>query len=101
MSALFDAGSYANVRKPLLEAESLPPACYADPAFYAREREHIFRCSWIMVGRTDQIPRRGDYFTAEFAGIRLFVIRDLEGMPRAYANTCRHRGAALLEGLGN
>ncbi len=42
MSALFDASTYTRVRKPLLEAEGLPPACYVDPAFYAREREGIF-----------------------------------------------------------
>jgi len=101
MSSLFDSTTYASVRKPLLEAEGLPPACYVDPAFYAREQERIFQRSWIMVGRTDQIPKRGDYFTAEFAGVKLFVVRDLEGAPRAYANTCRHRGAALLAGRGN
>jgi len=101
MNPLFDSNTYANVRKPLLEAEGLPPSCYTDPAFYAREQSRIFQSSWIMVGRVDQIPKRGDYFTAEFAGVKLFVVRDLEGAPRAYANTCRHRGAALLSDRGN
>jgi len=101
MPSLFDPSSYADVRKPLLEAQGLPPACYTDAAFYAREQARVFQCSWIMVGRLDQIPKRGDYFTAEFAGVKLFIIRDLENQPRAYANTCRHRGAALISGRGN
>ena len=39
---IFDPARYAGVRKPLLEAETLPPECYTDEAFYRREVETIF-----------------------------------------------------------
>ena len=39
---LFDPAIYAGVRKPLLEARTLPPECYTDPEFFAREIERIF-----------------------------------------------------------
>lgn len=98
---LFDPQLYAGVRQPLLEAQGLPPACYSDPAFYAREKQALFTEGWILIGRVDRIPKKGDYVTVEFADIQLIVVRDLQGTPRAYANTCRHRGAQLLAGEGN
>lgn len=98
---LFDPASYEGVRKPLLDAQGLPPACYYDPGFYAREKQALFTEGWILVGRVDRIPKKGDYVTVEFADVQLIVVRDLQGTPRAYANTCRHRGARLLSGEGN
>lgn len=101
MNPLLAPQTYARVRLPLLDAETLPPACYFDPEFYAREVERIFTAGWVMVARLDQLPNKGDYFTKDFAEIRLIVLRDLEGRVRAYANSCRHRGARLLDGRGN
>ncbi len=98
---LFDPATYAALRRPLLEASGLPPAAYYDPAFYERERRAIFWSGWVLVGRADRLAKKGDYFTIEFAGAHLIVLRDLQGGIRTYANTCRHRGAKLLEGEGN
>ena len=98
---LLDPNLHRNVRKPLLDAEGLPPRCYSEPAFYNREIETIFANSWVMVGRVDQLPRKGDYFTAEFADANLIVTRDLSGELRAFVNACRHRGARLLDGRGH
>jgi choline monooxygenase len=91
---------YENVRKPLLEAEGMPPEAYYDPAFYRREVDTIFTRSWILVGREDRLAAGGDYFTIDFAGLQLVLVRDLEGTLRAFSNSCRHRGARLLEGSG-
>ena len=33
------AGMHAAVRRPLLEASTLPPECYTSPAFYERETQ--------------------------------------------------------------
>ena len=66
--ALFQAETYASVRKPLLEASTLPPACYTSPAFYKREVQTIFMRVWNFIGRADRIPNAGDYFTIEFTG---------------------------------
>jgi phenylpropionate dioxygenase-like ring-hydroxylating dioxygenase large terminal subunit len=98
---LFDPGTYGAVRRPLLEASGLPPACYTDGEFFARESEAIFRRSWIMVGRGDEIARRGDYFTVDLGRLAWVVIRGADGEVRAFANNCRHRNARLLDGRGN
>ena len=48
---LFDPDTYARVRKPLLEAETLPPSCYTSHEFYEREVSNIFLKSWNLIGR--------------------------------------------------
>lgn len=97
---LFDPQLYAEVRKPLDQAQGLPPACYFDEAFYQRELDTIFNTGWVMVGRVERLPEPGSYFTAEFGATRLILTRAEDGRLHALANTCRHRGAPLLEGEG-
>ena len=99
--SLFDPQRYANLRKPLLEAEGLPADCYVDARFFERELATVFASSWMMAGRTDRIPAVGDYFTLDYAGASLVVIRDRDLTVRVYANACRHRGARLVSGEGN
>ena len=98
---LFDPASYAEVRRPLREAQTLPPACYFSPAFYQREISEIFLKKWNLVGRVDYLPQPGDFMARELVGVQFIVIRGDDGVLRAFSNTCRHRGAQLLEGEGN
>jgi phenylpropionate dioxygenase-like ring-hydroxylating dioxygenase large terminal subunit len=97
---LFNPAHYANVRKPLLEAETMPAWCYTLEAFYAREVRSIFRKIWNLLGRVEQVENPGDYYTLEFAGIPLIILRDQEGRLQAFINSCRHRGSELLSGAG-
>jgi choline monooxygenase len=91
---------FATVRRPLLEAQTLPPWTYTAPGFYAREVETIFGKVWNFIGRTERVAAPGSYFTLDFAGIPVAVVHGKDGRLRAFANTCRHRGAKLLEGEG-
>lgn len=76
--------------------ETLPAAWYTDPAYFAREQEHIFRRSWQYVGLTEQVARSGDFFTARTGDVPVIVTRDQQGMLRAFVNVCRHRGSQLV-----
>lgn len=98
---IFDPRHYAKARLPLERAETLPAWCYTSAEFYDREVMEIFRKSWNFVGRSDEIPSPGDYFTADLAGESIIVVRDRAGTVRAFANTCRHRGTRLAEGQGH
>jgi choline monooxygenase len=98
---IFHPSHYAAVRRPLDEAGHLPAWCYTSDVFYQREVETIFRKEWIFLGRADHIPNPGDYFTIEHTGVPLIVLRDRQGELRVFANSCRHRGAKLLEGEGH
>lgn len=100
-SSMFSPAAYAGVRRPLAEAETMPPWCYTSEAFYRREVERVFTKVWNFIGRDDRIPNPGDYFTLEFVGIPVVVVRDREGGVRAFANTCRHRGSLVAQGEGN
>ena len=100
MTHLFDPALYERVRLPLLEAETLPPACYTDPAFFAREMERIFRVHWNLVCRSDEIPGPGDYRAIDLAGVPAIVLRDDNGGLRAFSNVCRHRGSRLVSENG-
>ncbi len=94
------AHHFANMRLPLLEASTLPPWAYTSTGFYGGEVRQIFGTSWNFIGRADQLREPGSYLTLDFAGVPLAVVRDKDGTIRAFANTCRHRGARLLSGEG-
>jgi len=79
---LFNPRHYAAVRRPLLDAETLPAWCYTSPAFYRREVERIFMKVWNFVGSVHQIPNPGDYFTLTFVGVPLIILRDGTGAIR-------------------
>src|SRR5580658_10017086 len=68
------------------------------PAFYDSERVAIFQRAWLNVGRVEQVPRAGSYFTKELAvaGTSVVVVRDQTGEVRAFHNVCRHRGNKLV-----
>ena len=97
----FDPARYAAVRRPLLEASTLPADCYTSESFYRREVETIFLKVWNFVGREDRVPEPGDYAAFEFAGVPVVIARGRDGGVRAFANSCRHRGAKVMEGEGN
>jgi choline monooxygenase len=83
------------------QAHTLPSRFYTDPAFLARENERIFARTWQVVGRSEQVAKPGDYFTANVAGEALLLARDSAGELRGFHNVCRHRAGPPAEGCGN
>lgn len=82
-------------------AETLPPECYTDPAFFDFEREAIFMHEWLCVGRENWIANPGDYFTADHAGEPLVIARGQDGAINAMSAVCQHRAMLVAEGRGN
>ena len=77
------------------------PVSYEDsisPEYYELERKAIFGRTWLNLGRVEQIPRAGSYFTKELdaAGTSVVVVRGTDGEVRAFHNICRHRGNKLV-----
>ena len=67
------------------------------PEYYELERKAIFERTWLNVGRVEQVPRRGSYFTKEIHAARASVIIVRDGAEiRAFHNVCRHRGNKLV-----
>jgi len=76
------------------------PVSYEDsisPEFYKREQAAIFKRAWLNVGRVEQLPRAGSYFTKDIraAHAAILVVRATGGTIRAFHNICRHRGNKL------
>jgi Rieske 2Fe-2S family protein len=76
-------------------ARTLPGECYTSAEILAVERERIFARSWNCVGRASRIERPGDYFLCDVAGESILVVRDSQGVARAFFNICRHRGTRI------
>jgi phenylpropionate dioxygenase-like ring-hydroxylating dioxygenase large terminal subunit len=77
------------------------PADYEDsisPGYYELERQAVFAKTWLNVGRVEQLPRRGSYFTKEIQVLNtsVVVVRSSETDIRAFYNICRHRGNKLV-----
>src|SRR3954467_4277662 len=76
------------------------PVSYEDsisPEHYELERKAIFGKTWLNVGRVEQLPKVGSYFTKEIDAARspVIVVRTADGI-KAFHNVCRHRGNKLV-----
>jgi phenylpropionate dioxygenase-like ring-hydroxylating dioxygenase large terminal subunit len=76
---------------------SFPWSWYSDPDLERLERERIFRRAWQYVGRAEQVADPGTYVAADVGGIPVLVARAGDGVLRAFANVCRHRGSLLVD----
>ena len=83
------------------DARALPLAAYTSQDLFAAETARIFRNEWICVGRTEQIGRVGDWFSADVAGEPVVVTRNEDGDIRAMSAVCRHRSMTVAQGSGN
>jgi choline monooxygenase len=95
-----DRGEVAAATAPLSQARSMPSGFYTDPAVFAAEREHILLRRWFFTCREEMLPNAGDYRSFETAGGPIFLLRGADGVLRAFANYCRHRGSLLVDGEG-
>ena len=101
---IFAPEHYAASRRPLSQASPLPGWCYASPEWHAREIETIFRgpgAEWLCIGRVDQVPKPGDFYTIPLLGQPLLVVRDIGSKVHVHSAVCRHRGAIVAAGEGN
>ena len=89
-----------SLKKPEL-ASSIPPSFYSSENLTLQEIEVIFRKSWIGIGRSDIVSSPGDYITLDIANQQIILLRDKKCRLRAFANTCRHRNARIIDGKGS
>jgi glycine betaine catabolism A len=94
--APLDPGAVARSLAPFGESRMLPRAAYVDPAVFEWEKRHMFGGGWVCAGRSDQVPAPGDMRAEPLGTGSVLLTRDEDGMARAFANACRHRGHELL-----
>ena len=80
---------------------SMPGAFYTSQAQFDHEAATVLRRGWHCLGRMDEIPNVGDFFTLRLLNEPLIVVRQSDNTIAVLANVCRHRGMPLAEGSGN
>jgi phenylpropionate dioxygenase-like ring-hydroxylating dioxygenase large terminal subunit len=79
------------------ELPLIPGGRYTDPAFLELELQYLWKRSWLYALHVDELPRPGSYRLWRKTGAPIIIVRDRENRIRAFYNTCRHRGAPLVE----
>lgn len=80
--------------KPFGESTMLPPAAYTSAEVFAWEQAHFF-WGWQFVGMSGDVPQGASVATRS-GRTSIVLTRASDGVLRAFANTCRHRGHELL-----
>jgi choline monooxygenase len=80
---------------------TLPWSWYADPAALRLEQERIFRRSWQYVGHAGEVAEPGSFTATRAGDVPVVLVRDEDGVLRAFLNVCRHRGSLVCEGKGS
>lgn len=74
------------------EGFSLEQPFYIDQDYFKLDMETIWYRDWLFIGHDCEIPRAGNYFTAQVGDYPVVIVRGKDQVIRAFHNTCRHRG---------
>jgi nitrite reductase/ring-hydroxylating ferredoxin subunit len=72
---------------------------YWKQEYHDLEVERIWKKTWQMACREDEIPNVGDYHVYEIAHLSYLVVRTEDGI-KAHQNVCLHRGRLLKDCSG-
>ena len=68
---------------------------YTDTEVYALEIDRIISRNWILAGHQSELPQPGDFKVLTIANESAIIVRGSNGVLRAFANVCRHRGSLV------
>ena len=74
---------------------ALPAYSYYSQEAYDRDLRTIWYRSWINVCRSSDLAGPRAYRLERIGTQEILLLRDEDGILRAFHNTCRHRGSAL------
>ncbi len=83
-----------------LEPMDIAPSRYFDAEFHRLEMERVWRRTWQMACREEQIPEAGDHVVYDIGDTSLIVIRTTADEIKAFHNSCLHRGTQLRSRAG-
>ncbi len=86
--------------RPFGESTMLPAAAYTSAEVLAWEQRHLFAETWTCVGRVADVSGEQTGAPVRQRALRVgdvpVLLTFTDATPRAFANTCRHRGHELL-----
>ena len=74
----------------------LPAGRYTSQEYYDLEQQYIWKKSWLFAAHLDEVPEPGCFMQWDNAGQPLIIVHGMDGVVRAFYNTCRHRGAPVV-----
>lgn len=75
--------------------EDIPYERYTSQSFFDREMERMWARTWQWACREEHIPEVGDWIVYDIGDYSVLVVRDEDRIPKAYINSCMHRGTKL------
>jgi Rieske 2Fe-2S family protein len=76
---------------------TMPQPFYNDPDIFAADLDAIFHRHWLFVAASCEISQPGEFVTVQIGPTSILLLRDQNGAVRGYFNTCRHRGARIVD----
>ena len=83
------------------DAFTMPGGFYTSESFLNLEMDRLFRKKWVCLGREEEIPEVGDYFSSNLANESIVIVRTSADKIKALSNVCRHRAMPLVAGAGH
>jgi phenylpropionate dioxygenase-like ring-hydroxylating dioxygenase large terminal subunit len=68
---------------------------YLDPQRFEQEYQSAIRKQPLIIARSSQLQKTGDFLTHDDSGVPLLIVRNQEGSIDVFLNVCRHRGTKL------
>jgi Rieske 2Fe-2S family protein len=89
------ADDLAAALAPFGTSRMLPREAYVDPKVFEWEQRNIFS-GWHCVGHASDLDGVGAQRAVDYGANGVLLVRGDDGVVRAFANVCRHRGHELL-----
>lgn len=83
------------INTPSALRSTLAGAHYTSAELFAAEQEHVFEASWFCAARSAELATPGKFKKVQVGRESVLLVRDRDGLLRAFLNVCRHRGAQL------
>jgi phenylpropionate dioxygenase-like ring-hydroxylating dioxygenase large terminal subunit len=96
-----EGAEFAERHRLTVEQTHIPTARYTSPEFLAAELDRVWRRTWQMACRSEDVAQPGDYVAYTIADQEWLVVRQTDGSVKALSNACRHRGNMIKVGCGS
>ena len=104
MITALDAADFDRIRRGYdpdpASSLSLSAEAYTQADWFKLEQNAVFSHSWQWVCHGEKVREPGSYTTTVVAGNAILIVRDSDGVLRAFYNVCKHRAHELLQGEG-
>lgn len=94
-------GHLSEVSTQDLGNDVLPKEGYTSLDYHNLEVEHLWKKTWQIACRENEIPEVGDRIAYDIVGQSVMLVRTAPDTIKAFHNACQHRGTKLLEGCAH